>query len=113
MRVERRLGVFLYVSRARGEAPLAGAVATVDEGDSVTYIVAADGAPADATFPWAWLTVSAETALQAVGITAAFSAALAAHGIAANVLAGFHHDHVLVPVERADEAIVVLSRLQP
>lgn len=113
MNVERRPGVLVYVSRALGEPVVRGALAMIDEAESVTYVVTADDAPADATFPCAWLTVSAETALHSVGITAAFSAALATHGIAANVLAGFHHDHILVPVERADEAIVVLGRLQP
>ena len=44
-------------------------------------------------------------------MTAAFSVALAAHGIACNVLAGLHHDHLLVPVDQAEEAIVVLGRL--
>jgi hypothetical protein len=37
--------------------------------------------------------------------------ALADAGISCNVLAGFFHDHLLVPKDRADDALVVLRRL--
>lgn len=62
-------------------------------------------------FRAAWLTVDVHSALDAVGLTAALSRELAERGIACNVLAGFHHDHLLVPVERADEAIEALESL--
>jgi len=51
------------------------------------------------------------SALDAVGLTAAVSSALAAHGIPCNVLAGYHHDHLLVPIERAELAIAILDAL--
>ena len=51
------------------------------------------------------------TDLAAVGITAKVSGALAEAGIACNVLAGFHHDHLLVPVDRADEAVAAIVAL--
>jgi hypothetical protein len=35
-----------------------------------------------------------------------------AEGIPCNVLAGFHHDHLLVPVDKADHCIAVLSALR-
>lgn len=35
-----------------------------------------------------------------------------AEGIPCNVLAGFHHDHLLVPVDKADNCIAVLSALR-
>ena len=44
------------------------------------------------------------SALEAVGLTAAVATALAAAGIPANVLAGYSHDHLLVPEDRADDA---------
>jgi hypothetical protein len=37
------------------------------------------------------------------------SARLTDVDISCNVLAGYHHDHLLVPVERVDEAIVALT----
>jgi hypothetical protein len=45
-------------------------------------------------------------------MTAAFATALADHGISANVIAGLHHDHLLVPDADADRAIDVLRALQ-
>lgn len=51
------------------------------------------------------------SSLEAVGLTATVAKVLADQGIAANMLAGFHHDHVFVPADRADEALSLLQRL--
>jgi hypothetical protein len=48
---------------------------------------------------------------EAVGLTAAFATALGERGISCNVIAGLHHDHLLVPVERKDDALEALRRL--
>ena len=58
-----------------------------------------------------WITLEAHTSLQAVGITAAVSTALARVGLSCNVLAGFYHDHLLVPIAHVDEAMDVLGGL--
>jgi len=47
-----------------------------------------------------------------VGLTAAVARALADAGIACNVIAAVHHDHLFVPVEQADAALTALSALQ-
>ena len=57
------------------------------------------------------ITLTVHSSLEAVGLTAAVAGALAAHGIAANVIAGARHDHVFVPTARADEALAVLRQL--
>ncbi len=96
--------------------PLGDGIAAVireDEGDTVIATIersAAEGWPVD--FVAAWLTLDVHSALEAVGLTAAFSAALGRAGIACNVLAGFHHDHLLVPADRADEAVSVLEAIR-
>ena len=51
-------------------------------------------------------------ALESVGLTAAVSTTLTQHGISCNVFAGLNHDHLLVPVARADEAISVIEELR-
>ena len=61
------------------------------------------------SFTAAWLTVEVHTSLEAVGVTAVLTEALGAAGIPCNVLAGFCHDHLLVPVERADDALAALE----
>lgn len=88
--------------------------ATVAEDERLTAVLTreeADGAGLDYGNPWAWITLDAATDPSDVGVTAAFSAALAEAGIACNVLAGLHHDHMLVPVGRADEAISLIQAL--
>ncbi len=62
-------------------------------------------------FEAAWLTIEVHSSLAAVGLTAALSSALAARGIACNVLAGYYHDHLLVPLEQADAAIEAVEAL--
>ena len=47
-----------------------------------------------------------------MGLTAAVATALAAEAIPCNVLAGYHHDHLLVPVDRVDAAVACLARLR-
>src|SRR4051812_42080264 len=43
--------------------------------------------------PYAKLTVDAHTSLELVGLTAVMATRLADHGISANVVAAFYHDH--------------------
>lgn len=112
--VERRPGTFTFVT---GEWPslVANAHAAIEEDEGTTLVVAVDdaraaGAPVE--FAAAWLTLTVHSALEAVGLTAAFSVALGDAGISCNVLAGYHHDHLLVPADRADQAIEVLRTLR-
>ncbi|MGD9795418.1 MAG: ACT domain-containing protein [Acidimicrobiia bacterium] len=111
--VIRRPGTYVYVSPAHQAVP--GAVATIVENEATTSIVeleTAERLELEWTFPSAWLTIDVRTALDGVGLTAAVSTALAEAGIACNMLAGRYHDHLLVPVGRADDAIAVLLSLR-
>ena len=58
------------------------------------------------------MTLKAYSNLNAVGFTAAVSSKLAEKGIAANVVAGFHHDHIFVLSDQADAAMDALHELQ-
>ena len=51
------------------------------------------------------------SSLEAVGLTAAFSAKLAEHGISANVIAGFYHDQIFVQSNHARRALAALEEL--
>ncbi len=57
------------------------------------------------------VTLHVHSSLDAVGLTAAFSTALADHGISANVVAGYYHDHIFVPADKAEGAIAVLKSI--
>ncbi len=61
--------------------------------------------------PMRRITLTVHSSLEAVGLTAAVSSALAAHGISANMIAAFHHDHVFVPAADAERALAVLRAL--
>jgi hypothetical protein len=58
-----------------------------------------------------WITLNVHSALDAVGLTAAFSTALAVAGLSANVIAGLHHDHVFVAAGQGEQALSVLRSL--
>lgn len=58
------------------------------------------------------ITLTVHSSLEAVGLTAAVAGRLAAHGISANVVAAYRHDHVFVPARDAERALQVLWILQ-
>ena len=57
------------------------------------------------------ITLSVYSSLDAVGLTAAFATKLGEHGISANVIAGYYHDHIFVQKNLADKAIDALNEL--
>ena len=65
----------------------------------------------EGTFPSAWISLEVNSALDAVGLTAAVSKALAQAGISCNSVAAFHHDHLFVPQEKGSAAMQVLKKL--
>lgn len=116
LHASRREGEYVYVSRAQPDATLAAlAHACIREAEGTSYVLAREDADAqglDYAFVAAWLSLDVHSALEAVGLTAAFSTALARQGIACNVLAGYHHDHLLVPADRAGDALAALAALR-
>jgi len=71
----------------------------------------ADAGGSEVDFEAAWITLGVESPLSSVGLTAAVSTALANAGIACNIVAANRHDHLFVPVHRAEDAMKVLRRL--
>jgi uncharacterized protein len=59
----------------------------------------------------AWIALTVHSSLAAIGLTAAFTQALAAEGISCNVVAAFYHDHIFVPVKDSKKAIETLINL--
>ncbi len=84
-----------------------GIEAVVSESEGVTVVATTDAARSRGWpigFEAVWLTLDVHSSLEAVGLTAAFAKVLADDGIACNVIAGYFHDHLLVPADRAEDA---------
>lgn len=94
-----------------GDIPAAAVIVEEEATTKVVEQSIADSHGLPYTFVAAWITCTIESDLQAVGMTAAISRALADDGIACNVLAGSRHDHLLVPWQRRDDAVAILSAL--
>ena len=109
-------GTYVYASVPLGEdVPLADCVAAVREPEGLTLVLPEEVAQrlgVVVLFRCAWITLRVHSDLHAVGLTAAFATALAQAGISCNVAAGAYHDHIFVPVERADLAMAALRDLQ-
>ncbi len=90
-------------------------VASILEPEGLSAVIAESDAAAlnlPVLFRAAWITLRVNSDLQAVGLTAAFSAALSQAGVSCNGIAGAWHDHIFIPFDRAGLAIAVLSQLQ-
>ncbi|MFF4849357.1 ACT domain-containing protein [Streptomyces sp. NPDC001194] len=116
MRPELHEGRYVFCTVPAATAPPAGTtpVATVLEAEGLTLVLRqeeADAAGLAYDYSAGWITLRIHSALDAVGLTGAFAAELAAHGLSCNVIAGYHHDHLFVPAERAAEAVAVLEEL--
>ena len=90
------------------DAPLpADALLLFREDEGTTVIVEDDNAdPA-----WAQITLRIHSSLDAVGMMAAISAALAGVGIPCNVVSAYYHDHLFVPWAKRDAALAALRTL--
>lgn len=58
------------------------------------------------------ISLNVHSSLDAVGLTAAFSAKLAEKNISANVVAAYYHDHIFVPEEKAEQALAAISEFR-
>ena len=113
--VVREPGVFVVAKLPAGAEPPSGTRAQIRERDGLTVVLPREEALAAGlpfVFESAWLTLTVDTSFELVGLTAAFASRLAEAGVPANVLAGYHHDHILVPVDRAEDAIAALRSLR-
>ncbi|MFJ7587866.1 ACT domain-containing protein [Streptomyces sp. NPDC097617] len=115
LRPELHQGRYVFCTVAGTAVPAGTApVATVLESEGLTLVLRqedADAAGLAYDYTAGWITLRIHSALDAVGLTAAFAAELGAHGLSCNVIAGYHHDHLFVDADRAAEAVAVLEAL--
>jgi predicted N-acetyltransferase YhbS len=109
-----RDGEYVYVLWPHGRPLEPGIEAAVREAEGLTVVLprgTADSLGLPYDFVGAWITLQVHSEVEAVGLTAAVGKALTDARISCNVLAGFHHDHILVPVADAPRALEVLHEL--
>jgi len=109
-------GVFVFTSiQDAAEVEASTILASVREPEGLSVVLREEDARERGLpilFRAAWITLTVTSDLAAVGLTAAFASALGAAGISCNVVAGAYHDHIFVPVESAEKAMLALRRLQ-
>ncbi|WP_171098591.1 ACT domain-containing protein [Ruegeria sp. HKCCD7255] len=111
MRPALQPGSFAFVLWTDGVAWPDGTRASCVEEEGLSLIVPLSAAPEGAV-AMRCITLQVHSSLEGVGLTAAVSNALAQANIPANMVAGFHHDHVYVPADQAEDALRVLVQLQ-
>ena len=90
-------------------------IAAVRESEGLTLIIPAEKA-AEFNIPhegvYKMITLQIHSSLEAVGLTATFATKLGEHGLSANVIAGYFHDHIFVQADKAEKAVGALKELQ-
>ncbi|MBZ9921508.1 MULTISPECIES: ACT domain-containing protein [unclassified Mesorhizobium] len=109
-------GIHVFATLPAGVSVPEGleAVMLFRECEGTTLILPEDEAQAaglEAVFRCRMITLNIHSSLEAVGFLAAITARLAAAGMGVNPVSAFYHDHLFVPVDRAEEAMRLLREL--
>ena len=113
---EMQPGAFVFCTIPPNE-PIPAAVnplLTFREQEGTTLVIRREEAEASGlryAFASRLITLTVHSALDAVGFLAAITARLAEAGISVNAVSAFHHDHLFVAVDQADEAMAVLREM--
>ncbi|WP_324753594.1 ACT domain-containing protein [Roseovarius sp. Pro17] len=106
---------YVFVTLPGRDVPLGLAPRMImQEGEGTTIIVtkeAADDAGLDHMFTCRMITLDVHSALDAVGFLAKVTTRLAGLGMGVNPVSGYYHDHLFVPVDRADDAMAALHEM--
>ena len=106
---------YVFVTTPGGALPDDSAViGTFREAEGLTLIAERGWAEREGLphiFPCRRITLAVHSSLEAVGLMAAVSNALAEAGISANPVAGYFHDHLFVPEEKAGKALSIIAKL--
>jgi hypothetical protein len=116
MEPELDAGEYVFCSAAETgqEIDVGAAWAVISEDEGKTFILkreSADRCGVRYESVFRKITLKVHSSLDAVGLTAAVSAALARVGISANVVAGYYHDHIFVQSANAAAAVEALKKL--
>ena len=112
---ELQPGIYAFVSvEEPATVPASDIIMSFRESEGLTLILpkqVAEQHGLDFGYEASWITMKVNSALDAVGFTAAFATALGQHNISCNVVAGYYHDHLFVAAADGERAVEVLSSL--
>jgi len=117
MAPERVQGRFVFCTSTDNELAakaVSEAVATYREAEGLSLILpeaAAHKLGFDIALPMVCITLTVNSSLEGIGLTAAVAGALTEAGIPCNMVAAYHHDHVYVPEALAERALDTLRAL--
>lgn len=116
MRPRLRDEIYVFVTVLPGESlpPSLQPIMIFREAEGLTAIIPeaeAQEAGMGGIFRCRMITLEIHSSLEAVGFLAAITVGLASAGLGVNPVSAFHHDHLFVPADRAEEALAVLEEL--
>ena len=108
-------GIYVFATLSNRDIPAGLNPRMVfQETEGTTLILAqseADNAGIAYVFASRMITLNVHSALDAVGFIALIATRLAGLGMGVNPVAGFYHDHLFVPEDRADDAMRALHQM--
>ncbi|MAU71947.1 MAG: acetyltransferase [Pseudozobellia sp.] len=108
-------GKYVFSSQSSDKSvPIESVIGTFTEKEGTTLILSLENAVKlgmNYEYVAAWITLEVHSSLEAIGLTAVFSNALASHQISCNVIAGFYHDHLFVDYTDGPKAVEILKEL--
>lgn len=106
--------VYVFVTTTDPAVAALPARMRFEEVEGVTLILeagAADRAGLNGAFRSRMITLNVHSSLEAVGFMARIATRLADEGMGVNPVAGFFHDHLFVPEDRAEDAMTALRTM--
>ena len=116
MKPELQPGEYVFASTKVESSNIAqGAiVGWFRESEGISLILersAAIAAGIEFSFPSRMITLTVHSSLEAVGFLARITESLAAAGISVNAISAYYHDHLFVPLQKADQAMQILHTI--
>ena len=116
MKPELQPGEYVFASFAVDDSDIAqdAVVGWFRESEGITLILernAAITAGLEFSFPSRMITLTVHSSLEAVGFLALITKRLAAAGISVNAISAYYHDHLFVPLQKAEITMQILNTI--
>ena len=100
-----------FLSSIYGDHDKLNPIASFTEKEGLTLVVKKESAKLnnlEFNDTFKCISLNLISSLTSIGLTALISKVLADNEISANIYAGYYHDHIFVPLEKANEALKLL-----